>query len=133
MPRITRWLLAGASIYGVALSFVAVSTMPMPPAGIRNPTSDLLWPAFRDGDLSLNTQGFADRIPPDDDFRAHREPKAAFNLGMKLGLAGSGGLMPLLVVWAACAVALWDWRSRRPSGGTLPPRDKHTLEGARTG
>jgi hypothetical protein len=114
VTKTTRWLLAGLSIYGVALTFVAVSTMPMPPVDIPNPTSDLLWPAFRDGDLSLNTQSFAARDPADADFRAHREPKSAFNLGMKLGLAGSGSLIPLFVVWAACAVALWDWRPRRP-------------------
>ena len=118
VPRLARWLLAGLSIYGLAVTLVAVSTMPMPPVEFPNPTSDLLWPAFRDGDLSLNTQSFAAKSPADEDFRAHREPKAAFNLGMKLGLAGRRSLIPLLVVWAACAVALWGWRPahRSPAG-----------------
>jgi hypothetical protein len=116
VPRAARWLLAGASIYGAALTFVAVSTMPMPPVDFPNPTWDLLWPAFRDGDLALNTQTFAARVPADVDFRAHREPKAAFNLGMKLGLAGRTSLVPLLAFWGACAVALWDRRSGRPPG-----------------
>jgi len=112
VSRTIRWLLAGVLIYGVALTLVAVSTMPMPPVGVANPTSDLLWPAFREGDLSLNTQRFDARDPVDVDFRAHREPKVAFNLGMKLGLAGTGSLLPLFLVWAACAVALGGWGSQ---------------------
>src|SRR5260370_2971560 len=48
-PRIFRWALAAASSYGVAITLVAVSTMPLPPANIRHPVSEFLLPAFRDG------------------------------------------------------------------------------------
>ena len=58
-PRPIRWLLAALSAYGVAVTLVAVSTMPLPPANLLHPVDELLWPAFRDGDLALNTQTFA--------------------------------------------------------------------------
>jgi hypothetical protein len=79
--------------------------MPLPPNNIRRPVAELLWPAFVDGDLSLNTQTFvAGAANPD--FRAHTEPKAAFNLGMKMGLTGLGSLAPLMLLWIGCAAAL---------------------------
>ena len=101
-PRLLRWALAAASAYGAALTLVAISTMPLPPANIRHPMSELLLPAFRDGDLALNTQSFA-AGSVDTDFRAHHERKEAFNLGMKMGLSGLASLLPLAVVWLGCA------------------------------
>jgi hypothetical protein len=129
VSRIARWLLAVVSLYGVALTLVAVSTMPMPPVGVPDPVSDLLWPAFRDGDLSLNTQSFSAARPLDDDLRAHREPKVAFNLGMTLGLDGRGSLVPLFTLWAACAGALAIGRG----GPTRAPRDPPSRERAASG
>lgn len=105
LARVGRAMLAAVAAYGVALTLVAVSTMPLPPNNIRRPVAELLWPAFREGDLALNTQTFvAGSTNPD--FRAHTEPKAAFNLGMKMGLNGLASLAPLAAVWIACAVAL---------------------------
>jgi MFS family permease len=104
-PRIGRWILVGLSAYGVAITLVAVSTMPLPPANIRHPVADFLWPAFRDGDLSLNTQTMVSG-GVDLDFRGHHEPKAAFNLGMKMGLRGHASLIPLGIVWALCGLAV---------------------------
>ncbi len=105
VPRLGRAALALLGAYGVALTLVAVSTAPMPPNNIRRPVPDLLWPAFVDGDLALNTQTF---VSPgaNPDFRAHTEPKAAFNLGMKLGLSGLASLLPLVLAWGACVAAL---------------------------
>ena len=114
-PAAIRWGLGALSGYGVAVTLVAVSTMPLPPNNIRRPVAELLWPAFRDGDLALNTQTFASG-GANPDFRAHTEPKAAFNLGMKLGLSGHASLAPLAAVWLGCAFALTD-RVRRSQPG----------------
>lgn len=104
-PRIVRAALAAAGAYGVAITLIAVSTMPLPPNNLRHPVAELLWPAFRDGDLSLNTQTFVSG-GANPDFRAHSEPKAAFNLGMKLGLDGHASLVPLALLWIGCGAAL---------------------------
>jgi MFS family permease len=110
-PLFVRWALAALSAYGLAITIVAVSTMPLPPANIRRPVADFLWPAFRDGDLALNTQTFVSGGVADAGFRSHSEPKAAFNLGMKIGLDGRASLIPLFIVWGGCTAVLW--RSRR--------------------
>ncbi len=106
VPAAGRWALALLSSYGAAITLIAVTTMPLPPNNIRRPVAEFLWPAFRDGDLSLNTQTFAS-YAVDTDFRAHHEPRAAFNLGMKMGLGtGHASLVPLALVWLACGCAL---------------------------
>jgi hypothetical protein len=112
-PRWFRSALTSVSAYGAIVTLIAVSTMPLPPANIRRPLTELLLPAFRDGDLALNTQSFA-AGSVDADFRAHREPKVAFNLGMKMGLTGHKTLVPLGIVILACAAGL--------GGATLPRR-----------
>jgi hypothetical protein len=104
-PRLLRGALAIVGAYGIALTLVAVSTMPQPPNNIRRPVAELLWPAFVDGDLALNTQTFvAGGVNPD--FRTHTEPKAAFNLGLTIGLPGVASLAPLLLAWIGCAIVL---------------------------
>ncbi len=112
LARAGRLLLAALSTYGVAVTLVAVSTMPLPPANIRRPVTDFLLPAFLDGDLSLNSQTMVSGSV-DTDFRAHHEPKAAFNLGMKMGLDGHASLVPLALVWIACGVVLTTARRSR--------------------
>ncbi len=112
LARAGRLLLAALSTYGVAVTLVAVSTMPLPPANIRRPVTDFLLPAFLDGDLSLNSQTMVSGSV-DTDFRAHHEPKAAFNLGMKMGLDGRASLVPLALVWIACGVVLTTARRSR--------------------
>jgi hypothetical protein len=112
-PAAGRWVLALLSSYGAAITLIAVTTMPLPPANVRRPVQELLLPAFVDGDLALNTQTFASgRVGAD--FRAHREPRAAFNLGMKMGLGtGHASLVPLALVWLACGYALIVATGRR--------------------
>jgi hypothetical protein len=123
-PAVGRVVLALLSTYGAAVTLIAVSTMPLPPAQLRRPVQELMLPAFIDGDLALNTQTFASG-GVDADFRAHREPKAAFNLGMKAGLKGHASLIPLALLWLACGVAFIGARGRRrmaPSATTAPAR-----------
>jgi len=104
-PAWGRAVLAVLSLYGAAITLIAVTTMPLPPANIRRPVQELMWPAFRDGDLALNTQTMASG-GVDANFRAHHEPRAAFNLGMKMGLHGHASLLPLAFVWIVCGVIL---------------------------
>jgi len=121
VPAVGRWILAGLSAYGAAITLIAVSTMPLPPNDIRRPVAEFMWPAFRDGDLSLNTQTFTSGSV-DRDFRAHHEPRAAFNLGMKLGLSGHASLVPLALVWLGCGFALISFA--RGSTQTAPEATK---------
>jgi len=104
MPRRARVALAMFSGYGAALSLVAVSTMAQPPASYQRPLNELLLPAFLDGDLALNTQRFTDSGASA--LRAHGDPKAAWNLGMKIGLDGHASLIPLAIVWLAAVIVL---------------------------
>jgi hypothetical protein len=110
--RAIRGPLVGLAVVATVFSLVAVSTMAQPPAEIRRPIVDLLWPAFRDGDLALNTQRFTDGGGNGGALRAHVDPKAAWNLGMKAGLTGHASLVPLAMVWIACAA----WLSRKRPG-----------------
>lgn len=114
-PKLARSVLVATWIWGAALSLVAVSTMAQPPAAIRRPVAELLWPAFRDGDLALSTQTFAHGGTDIGSWRTHTEPKAAWNLGMKIGLSGHASLAPLAVAWLACGawltVAMGRWRA----------------------
>jgi hypothetical protein len=114
---VARALLAGGWIWGAALTLVAVSTTPQPPAAIQRPVTELLVPAFLDGDLSLNTQRFTDFRADAGNLREHTTPKASWNLGMKMGLTGRASLVPLAVVWLGCALWLTGGATgeRRPA------------------
>jgi hypothetical protein len=116
-PRAGRVVLLALWIYGASLSLLAVATMAQPPAVFRNPVAELLWPAFRDGDLALSTQTFAHGSTVLESWRDHTEPKAAWNLGMKLGLHGFASLAPLALVWIVCGVWL-----------TVASRARHSTE-----
>jgi len=111
-PAVVRAALAALSAWGTALSLVAVATMASPPVQFSHPVRELLLPAFRDGDLALNTQRFTDAGVDVGGWRRHVEPKAAFNLGMKIGLDGKASLIPLALVWLGCGVYLIDARFR---------------------
>ena len=100
-----RWgriLLSAGWLWGVALTLIAVSTTPQPPAPsqIDAPVRELLWPAFKDGDLSLNNQSFIDYRAQADLLRGHPELHAGWNLGELAGLHGLPSLVPLGLVWS---------------------------------
>jgi hypothetical protein len=95
-----RIVLAGCWIWGAALTLVAVSTTPQPPSTVEAPMRELMWPAFREGDLALNNQTFVTRDADRDRLRHHPEDHAAWNVGQFVGLGGLATLIPLLVVWA---------------------------------
>jgi hypothetical protein len=98
-----RALLFAGWVWGAALTLVAVSTTPQPPASIKAPVTELLWPAFRAGDLSLNPQTFVHNSVDVAHLRGGGDPHAAWNLGEIAGLRGLPSLLPLLVIWVFAA------------------------------
>jgi hypothetical protein len=104
-----RGLLVAGWIWGAGLTLVAVSTDAQPPASIRAPMSELLWPAFRAGDLSLNPQTFVHNSVDASHLRGGGDPHAAWNLGELAGLRGLPSLLPLAVIWAIAAAFLFRW------------------------
>lgn len=103
-----RALLVAGWMCGAAVTLVAVSTTAQPPASIKAPVQELLWPAFRDGDLSLNHQSFVHGGANADRLRGGTEHHYAWNLGEVAGLHALSSLLPLMAVWiAAAALLLW--------------------------
>ncbi len=98
-----RVLLLAGWIWGVGVTLVAVSTTPQPPGSLKAPVRELLWPAFRDGDLSLNPQTFVHNSVDANRLRGGVEPHAAWNLGELAGLHGLSSLLPLGILWAVAA------------------------------
>ena len=101
-----RALLLAGWVWGAASTLIAVSTTPQPPASFRAPMQELLWPAFRDGDLSLNHQTFVHDSAEPDRLRGGTVPHAAWNLGEVAGLHGHASLLPLGIVWALALALL---------------------------
>jgi hypothetical protein len=123
-PRVLRLGLLALWVWGASLSLLAVATMAQPPASYRHPITELLWPAFREGDLALTTQTFAHGSTDPGVWRAHTEPKAAWNLGMKMGLSGLVSLAPLALAWIGCGVWISvAGRSRRRSARSSASAD----------
>jgi hypothetical protein len=108
--RIVRVVLIAGWLWGAATTGIAEATNPQPPSAIKSPWLELLWPAFRDGDLSLNTQTMVHGTPPGGARPAADVPRAAWNLGEVAGLHGHASLVPLALVWAGGAYLLM----RRP-------------------
>jgi MFS family permease len=104
--RLGRAALVTLAAWGVAMSLVAVATMNQPPGSFHRPMAELLWPAFADGDLSLNRQRFTDGGADAGALRVHGPRKAAWNLGMKVGLDGHASLAPLGIIWVLCGLGL---------------------------
>jgi hypothetical protein len=99
--RIGRAAMGILILVGVGTTLVAVSTTVQPMGDIMHPMRDYLWPAFKDGYLALNTQHIVEvRRAPWSSGRF-----AAWNGGQQLGLTGLASLLPLMAIWAACAVA----------------------------
>ncbi len=107
-----RALLLAAALASGAIQLVAVATTAQPPESVRRPLGELLLPAFREGDLSLNHQSFLEAGADPARLRGGSIPHDAWNLGEKLGLRGLASLVPLAGIWAAC-LAVEGVRRRR--------------------
>jgi hypothetical protein len=101
-----RLVLISGWCWGVALTLIAVSTTPQPPSTVQAPVRELLWPAFKDGDLSLNNQSFLTYRAQPDLLRGHPELHAGMNLGEALGLRGLWSLLALGLVWVTAGFVL---------------------------
>lgn len=101
-----RALLLVATLWGAAAGLVVVSTTPQPPSNIMAPMSELFWPAFREGDLSLNHQSFVDYGADPDRLRHNPGGHVAWNLGQVAGLQGLASLLPLVALWLIVAIML---------------------------
>jgi hypothetical protein len=99
--RALRALIVALSVVGSVFSLIGVSTTAQPPApDPQHPMRDLLWPAFRDGQLSLNRQSYFDARPPGEagGLRDVGVEHAQWNLGEEMGLTGLPSLLPLSAV-----------------------------------
>ncbi|MBM3770651.1 MAG: hypothetical protein FJW27_05050 [Acidimicrobiia bacterium] len=123
--RTARSGLLAAAMLSVFISLVAVSTMVQPPANVSRPFRELIWPAFRDGDLALNTQTMVHHAVDASLWRTHEDPKAAFNLGMQVGLTGHTSLLPLLAGWLLCGAWMWRHRANQVGAARAPTADVH--------
>jgi hypothetical protein len=95
--RALRALVVALAVAGSACSLVGVSTTAQPPGQFKDPMGELLWPAFRDGQLSLNRQSYFDARPPGEagGVREVGAERAQWNVGEKMGLTGLPSLWPL--------------------------------------
>ena len=106
-PRYVRSGLAALCLAGVALTLIGVSVTPQPPIVYDRPLVQLWWPAFGDGDLSVNHTSFDMAGWNPDLVRHHPEAHQAWNVGELMGLQGRASLVPLLAAWALAAAAMW--------------------------
>ncbi len=108
-----RWVRAAIltlALVGAGQSLVAVSTTPQPPSWEHQaPMRQLLWPAFVQGQLSLNTQSVLDAAP-----RGAAGPRAAWNLGERAGLEGKASLVPLFLLYVLAGIAWLAAKRARP-------------------
>jgi hypothetical protein len=101
-----RVVLVACWVWGTALTLIAVSTTPQPPSTVESPVTELMWPAFREGDLALNNQSFVDYTGNRDRLRRHPDLHVSWNLGELMKLHGLVSLLPLAVVWLIAAFLL---------------------------
>jgi hypothetical protein len=107
-----RLVLAAICACGIGITLIGVSTTPQPPSIYGHPFRQLWWPAFLDGDLSLNHESFETYGWDPGLVRNHPEAHRARNLGERIGLRGRTSLVPLLEVWIFGA-AWWIHENRR--------------------
>ena len=125
-----RVVLAGGWIWGAALTLIAVSTTPQPPASIMRPVTELMVPAFLEGHLALNNQRFTDVRGDEYAIWRHADPTVSWNLGMPMGLTGRASLVPLGIVWLVCGA--WLVSIARLSGGAAGQRTTDRAPGSRS-
>jgi hypothetical protein len=101
------WVLLALATCGVVVTCMAVATTVMPANDVKAPISQLIWPAFSQGNLALNRWTFG--LPQGE---AGTGLLKSWNVGQLLGLSGLPSLLPLLAIWALAA-AVWVLTARR--------------------
>jgi hypothetical protein len=105
--RAVRVLVALTVAFGVAVTTMAISTIVLLPEDISTPLTQLIIPAFLQGDLAQNRQSFLQYGTAN----PAQGLLGAWNLGQLVGLPGLTSLLPLALVWAV-AIGLWTLHSR---------------------
>jgi hypothetical protein len=99
---------AGVLLVSAGNMFAATAVKPEIQTSWQRPYAEFVWPSFRAGRLSVSTQSI-DMID-----NPEGAPRAAWNLGMKVGLDGHASLVPLYA-WLVACVAWLSWVLRRRS------------------
>jgi len=108
-------------VVSVANMFAATAVRPEVDIRWNRPYEEFVWPSFRSGLVSVSTQSI------DMDANLPGGPRAAWNLGMKLGLDGHASLVPLYAWILACAA--WLAIALRRAVPVTPSRDAASGEG----
>src|SRR6185436_17638386 len=88
------------------------------PDNHKVPFTQLLWPNFASGHLSINQQAFVEEYPV-----SQRDPVAhMWNLGEKFGLAGHASLVPLFAAWGVIGAVWWALREEGLRGSRSAAR-----------
>ncbi|HEY7790786.1 MAG TPA: hypothetical protein VIC33_09765 [Vicinamibacterales bacterium] len=116
--RVGRGVLLVLMAVSLGLTLIAVSTDPQPSAVYKRPMQELLLPAFRTSNLSLNHQTILeDRDPGRPAERLY--PYGSWNLGEVAGLRGHVSLWPVVAMWLLVGW-IW-WRTRERVVSPAPP------------
>jgi hypothetical protein len=107
LGRLAAAAIAAALMFSFANMFAATAVKPEIAQRLQRPYREFVWPAFFSGRLSVSTQSIDMPSGPDGG------PQQAWNLGMKIGLAGHASLVPLFVVILGCGSWL-AWTLRLP-------------------
>jgi hypothetical protein len=111
--RSLRRALLALAVAGVAWAgahmLVGTAVKPEVPVQIEEPFADYLYPRFSDGKLAVSTQSI--------DMAGHpaKGPRAAWNLGHRMGLDGHASLLPL-AIWMIGFALLIRHQARRAVG-----------------
>lgn len=104
-------LLAVSVLIQIAITAVNPSTR----FEIENPLVKHTFHHLGSNRVSVNTQSYLDRLPPEDEGLPVSAAARwnSFNLGELAGLKGIASLLPLFIIWLAAAARLWvAWLSR---------------------
>ncbi|MDP8255784.1 MAG: hypothetical protein P9M14_08545 [Candidatus Alcyoniella australis] len=104
--RLVAAFLAGLSI-GVQLMITAVNPKAPHLEAIGNPLFGYIWPLFRNGLVSTNSQHLNQYWPDIFALATFNERWAAYNLGELAGYRGPWSLVPLLFVWLAIGALIY--------------------------
>ena len=123
-------VLVAGWIWGAALTLVAVSTTPQPPASFKSPVRSCCWPAFRDGDLSLNQQTFVHISRSGSCCAAERFRTPRGTSARSRACTDMPACCRLAVIWvgASGVLAQRAWSPSRTDSAAAGPRQFGNLE-----
>ena len=109
-----------AALCGTTTAFMAVSVTAQPPDTYLRPVSELFWPNFIQGNLSMNWQSYLEYLPRDE----RNQTSHAWNIGEQMGLSGLPSLAPLVTAWSLIGIIWWK-RNHQPASNETAVRGKN--------